>query len=189
LIFAFVGPGLAISRLVPTLDGIDRVAVAAAASLATNVTASLVFAAFDSWGGTQVLVALAGLTLAVAALPRRSPWKAAEDERKRVRSDQMRARRLAQASAYDRVMSDDLTERREGMRALSWLLEDDERWDEAARLQSYADMAIPPRLELATTMSRNDRLGLAHRRAQANDPETRRRGLLDLAELVESDEQ
>ncbi len=70
--------------------------------------------------------------------------------------------------------------------ALSWLLEDDGRSDEAARLRTLSRLDIPPRLPLGEDPVDPDiRLQLAHQRSRSVDPETRRQGLFEVAAILD----
>ncbi len=58
--------GLAVTRFVPTITGVDRLALAAAMSLALNIVASLLLVAVGEWSGEPVLATLGAIALGLA---------------------------------------------------------------------------------------------------------------------------
>jgi hypothetical protein len=186
LAFAVLGPGLAVTRFVPTLSSIDRLAVAGATSFALNIVASLLLVAVGRWSGEPVLATLAGGTLVLVFLPEHSPRRARRERQEQIQNRERRDRRRAQALAYEQVQSTDARQRSAGLMALSWLLEDDGRRAEAARLRSLSRLESPPRLLLDRPgIVDEKRLRDAHQSARSEDPETRRHGLFEVASLLD----
>ena len=188
--FAMLAPGLAVTRFLPTVTGVDQLALAGATSLSLNIVSSMVLVAFGRWSGEPVLAVLVALTLLLAFVPTQSPWRERNEQADRLRNEEIRERRRAQALAYDQVVSADPTERSAGLMALSWLLEEDGRSGEAARMRALSRLPDPPRLPLKPLDTIPEALLRdAHQHARSPDPETRRQGLFEVAELLDHDDQ
>lgn len=184
--FAILGPGLAVTRFMPTISGLDRLALAAATSLALNILASLLLVAVGEWSGEPVLATLGAITLGFAFIPRYTQRSQRRERSAQRRNEEIRVRRRAQGQAYQQVVSQNPAERQVGLMALSWLLEDDGRSDEAARLRALSRLDIPPRLPLGEDpVDPDTRLHHAHQSARSVDPETRRQGLFEIAEIMD----
>ena len=184
--FAMLAPGLAVTRFVPTITGVDQFAVGAATSIAANILLSMLLVAAGRWSGEPVLACLVAVTLTLAFLPMQSPWRRRQEHVERSRDAETRSRRMAQSLVYDQVLSSDPSERRSGLMALSWLLVDDNRPSEAARMRALSRLPDPPRLPLREPDAMTDTwLRGAHQQARSEDPETRRQGLFDVAELLD----
>ena len=148
LSFAVFAPGLAVTRFLPTIGGIDHLALAAATSFALNIITSLLLVAVGEWSGEPVLAMLGAITLGFAFAPRETRWNRRRERSMRQRNEEIQVRRRAQEQAYQQVVSPNPAERRVGLMALSWLLEDDGRSNEAARMRALSRLDIPPRLPL-----------------------------------------
>jgi hypothetical protein len=163
--FAFVAPGLAASRFLPTVGLTERLALTFALSISMVILVSLLLVALNQWGGLLTFAELTCITIALIAFP---PPQSAEQE--------------AQAPPTTA-----LTEPAAPAPAASPA----SAREPAAPAQIRAAAPLPakqpaPEPESVAPVEQRP-LADIHRRARSSDPVERRAGLVELADVLEAE--
>jgi hypothetical protein len=187
LVFALVAPGLALSRFMPDTGTVDRLAISCAASASLTIVASLALVATERWSGEPVLAAVAITTMVAALAPRSVSLRRRHRRAQHEHNRELLERRHRQGEAYALLRSPNAERRRSGLLALSFLLDDEGRADEAATLRDLARAPVPVVLTIGDDASIINEAGVrdAYEHARSSDPETHREGLIQLAGVLE----